>query len=266
MGFVSHHKVYLSGRWSPRFSRVIYLGLTSGLCGSITTFSTWSLQCNKVSLLDPVTQSSVSTLGRIVAWGLCLWTGTAISLGSLRLGHHLALLSSLSNMRLQHPSQAHDSTPNSSGETYLIITYLCTTALVVIVPPIFNRPELTWVAVFGACGAFLRYILSLQNTRKEGFPVGTFAANVSSTWLLAGLTTISYTWNSRQDLTQTRALFTGLGYGFCGCLSTFSTLVNEFDSLPIRNAYNYGILTFLVAQIGVICLLDAPILTSQPKS
>ena len=44
--------------------------------------------------------------------------------------------------------------------------------------------------------------------------------------------------------------------GFCGCLTTVSTLVHEIDSLEIIPSYVYGITTNIVAQIGLILIYN----------
>jgi fluoride ion exporter CrcB/FEX len=101
MGLVTHHKVYFWDR--SRFHRVMYITLTSGLCGSITTFSTWNMECNKIfySQLDTSWGNSMGAYNgaRVFEWLICMWVGIALPLSALHLGQHVALLSPRCNAK-----------------------------------------------------------------------------------------------------------------------------------------------------------------------
>jgi CrcB protein len=80
----------------------------------------------------------------------------------------------------------------------------------------------TWaaVAVFGALGALARYGLDLGITRlwPTRFPVGTFAVNVVGSFALGVVFAIV-----EAHPPQTMWLRPGLGAGFLGAFTTFST-------------------------------------------
>jgi hypothetical protein len=53
-----------------------------------------------------------------------------------------------------------------------------------------------------------------------------------------------------------QAILYGLLTGFCGGLTTVSTLVKELDSLPVTEAYIYSITTHSLSQIGILLILN----------
>ena len=74
MGFVTRHISYF--KLSPsRFLRIMYPILTTGLCGSITTFSSWSFECNKSFFLEWQGKENVPSLrgGRLIEWIVAMW-------------------------------------------------------------------------------------------------------------------------------------------------------------------------------------------------
>ena len=75
------------------------------------------------------------------------------------------------------------------------------------------------------------------------------------TWILAVLIIISKFIVPYND-SALQGLLYALIVGFCGCLTTVSTLVHEIDSLEIAPSYIYGIATNLVAQIGLILIYN----------
>lgn len=85
--------------------------------------------------------------------------------------------------------------------------------------------------------------------------MGTFIANTSGTWLLAILVVLSKFSVDYYD-THIQAVLYGLSTGFCGCLTTVSTLVAELDSLPAADGYVYGLATHAAAQFGVIFIYN----------
>ena len=264
MGFVTRHREWFLTE-STRFRKVAYLGLTSGLCGSITTFATWNVQCNRACFLDSALDPDSFVAARILTWLVCLATCVALALKSLHIGHHLATFSSYSDANRQRPSpDAPEPAHRRTEEAALLAAYAAATALGVVLPALRGSPQLAFAASFGACGAFLRYLLSLLNPRVKTLPVGTLLANTVATWLLAGLTASAELGPTAPALAS--AALYGLGVGFCGCLSTVSTLANELDSLPPAAAYAYGLASFAVAQAGVACLLDTPDLVLSAHS
>jgi fluoride exporter len=114
---------------------------------------------------------------------------------------------------------------------------------------------LTYTAHLGIVGAYLRYYLSFLNPLNKEFPFGTFIANIVGTWLLALIKVLSKFEISYSDH-YLQAIMFALSYGFCGNLTTISTFVNELNNLPRKAGYIYGIVSTIVAQIGIIFILN----------
>jgi len=103
-----------------RCKRIIYLGITTGLCGSITSFSSWQLICNNNLILqwDVTWGNSNSSYngGRFIEWMVSLWAGIVIPVAALRFGIFTAsLLSSSSSTSLSSSS----SEPSSAAQESL---------------------------------------------------------------------------------------------------------------------------------------------------
>ena len=97
MGYIVQHKSYMVTHCKSRFLRVMYIAISSGLCGSITSFSSWSLQCNKSFYLQwdtgPSNIQGSYNGGRLFEWGTCMIEGIAVPLIALHFGQFLASLS-----------------------------------------------------------------------------------------------------------------------------------------------------------------------------
>ncbi|KAF9970364.1 hypothetical protein BGZ65_011190, partial [Modicella reniformis] len=272
------------GYWIGSF---VYVALTSGLCGSITTFSSWSLGMT-VELLNPyefsrhLLQNILSTLSELVVT-------LALSMTGLQLGTHFgeAIMSlvrtqetSTSSTEATHHLPPQDAqsivtaNPNPALPpphwTALDITLIVTCAIVwmsMIVAMIFipETSRSSWRHVilatcFAPPGAILRWYLSRFNSRIKFFPVGTFAANLGGSLILAGVVCLQHTPVADQNPLVCQVL-SGLQDGFCGCLTTVSTFALELRTLPRRASYCYGVISVAVAQLGMLIVLGAFIMT-----
>lgn len=122
--------------------------------------------------------------------------------------------------------------------------------------------ELFWIALFGACGAVSRYLASgwtfkLIGARFVFGPLlGTLLVNVAGCFLI-GL--LAQTWG--QAPTSNPSLRTGVGVGFLGAFTTFSTFgLETFEYLERGNLALAGaniaanVLLGLVAVAGGVLL------------
>lgn len=100
MGFVTSHKKQLKNTF-------LYQALATGLCGSITSFSSWNQEA--VSLL---LQDGEEPPNRVFGWMTTLLLGFGMSAGALVLGQHLASLSPWADAKQQ--SRMQQSTANFS--------------------------------------------------------------------------------------------------------------------------------------------------------
>ena len=85
-------------------------------------------------------------------------------------------------------------------------------------------------ALGGAFGALVRYFLAAAWDRKA-FPFGTFAANMSASFILGTLTALA----SRGVLEGDLAVFSEAG--FCAALSTFSSLAFQIAEMLSEKRY-----------------------------
>jgi fluoride ion exporter CrcB/FEX len=160
------------------------------------------------------------------------------------------------------PHPAHCSQPSLCGqvmEALVVVAAAAFFAAAVGGPVALGWPALAFTSAFGAIGAYLRYVLArLFNTGVLGtFPVGTFAANTIATGVYGVSSTLSK-FSVPYDDMLTQAVLFGVQYGFCGCLSTMSSLVLEFHRLPGGAAVRYALATIVVGQVVTLLTIGAP--------
>ena len=98
-----------------------------------------------------------------------------------------------------------------------------------------DRQELAAIALGGAAGALLRVALSRSyTTAGASWPWVTFAVNIAGAILLGYFVTRLH---ERLPLSAYRRPL--LGTGFCGALTTFSTL--QLELLRMFDAHRYGL-------------------------
>ena len=111
------------------------------------------------------------------------------------------------------------------------------------------RGRATIAICFAPLGCLGRFYLSTWlNGTLESFPVGTFTAN------FAGSVVLGAAWDLQHGPVGGVAgcqVWQGMMDGFCGCLTTVSTFVNELAGLSRKHAYIYG-LTSILAAIAVL--------------
>ncbi|KAF9165135.1 hypothetical protein DFQ26_000579 [Actinomortierella ambigua] len=250
----------------------MYASLSSGLCGSITTFSSWSLGI--FTELANINRSPHPPLQNILAGISQLTVTIAMSLTGFALGKHLgSALKHYLNSRSKQMDGARCGTkinpddvpvreerpplPPSDHYTLLELaigafSLLLWVALILAV--IWIAPSSSWrhvvmATVFAPVGAVFRWYLSRFNARYPMFPIGTFAANIIGSWILAAVIALQYTGHfldgsNRQDC----QILAGLQDGLCGCLTTISTFTVEMVTLNRKAAYRYALVSIILAQ------------------
>ncbi|KAJ1954673.1 hypothetical protein EC988_002307 [Linderina pennispora] len=258
-------------------SPALNLGITTGLCGSITTFSSWQLGVYDMffnsqrynhtrfkNFLGGMTEITVTLGGSVGAFRLGQMVGreirlcygaparplpTGLPIGRVDTGHfpvqpaaRRAGWMSWSQWRL-------------TDATLVIFAVLGTIATAVVIALAWHTRSVSVALLFGPIGTLLRWQLSKFNAKPPRFvprvarnlPVGTFLANVFGSMVL-----------SIVHLCQTGAVvgpsvpacyvLAAMADGFCGCLTTISTFTVEVTSLSSRRSMAYAAISIVVAQ------------------
>ena len=215
----------------------LYVGLVTGFCGSLTTFSTWMMTCfTAMANVDPSYNRTVrDNVAALLAQVLLT---LAISLFGLRTGAHVAVATSLipglphitANLRLPW---------GYAGIVVAIGMWIGAVLATVFMPS--YRGTVLLALVFGPPGSLLRFFLSRMNPWVRHFPLGTFLANQLGTILLAAFFLEQY---KTQSVLACQIL-QGLEDGFCGCLTTVSTFIVELSTLSRARGWLYGIISVI---------------------
>ena len=242
MGFVFSHKLLLAKNHS-----FLYQTLTTGLCGSITTFSSWNAEAISI-LLQPGQELPT----RILGWVTTLLLGLGMPTAALTLGCHIAALSPYCDRNLQRTGRLPE--PVATQKTCHSLIFVCVwvllTVMVVVIPYIFGRFDLVFSSFFASIGTYFRWHLAPLNAAFQDFKLGTFLVNVVGAWLLGGVLLAQDV--MKKDVLQ--ELLVGVSAGFCGCLTTVSTFVTELSTLPLKIAYMYAISSIILAQVGLVLI------------
>lgn len=251
----------------------LYIGLTTGFCGSFTSFSSFMRDAFLALSNDLAgsSSSSSSSAGRnrgdsFMAVAAVLIFTVSLSISGLYLGAHIALA-----LDPWIPTVPFRITRNILDRVVVLLGWGCWLGAVFmsIWPPENAwREQAVFAIVFAPLGCLFRFYVSLLlNPRIPYFPLGTFAVNIIGTGVLGmcydlqhvsgiGATPASG-WNVVVPSSPSRALLFGDGDlsswlvscqvlqgvmdGFCGCATTVSTWVAELTSLGRRRfAYVYG--------------------------
>ncbi|KAI5950142.1 hypothetical protein KGF54_005290 [Candida jiufengensis] len=238
----------------------VYTGITTGFCGTVSSFST--------VILDAFNKSADTQIGEYynypnAAYGIMEFLAVilaefGLSVMGFHMGKHLGTL-------------IDNYLPSINYKTYKIIekiSMILGLCLVIITCVLLGtKPQGSWrnwtfSMFFAPFGAILRFYLSKYlNTKIKNFPIGTFTANVIGTLLLAIFTLIGRGKlpNGGQINKHIMGchILIGLDDGFCGALTTVSTFVAELFGLKTLHSYRYGTVSILISFSLVIIILGS---------
>jgi fluoride exporter len=103
--------------------------------------------------------------------------------------------------------------------------------------------SIIWVFIGGGLGSLLRYILLTRLTDRS-FYYGTFIAN------LVACIVLGYLVHRLEDHSLDHRYRLLLATGFCGGLSTFSTLIYELHQYTQRDQWSIGLAYVLASIVG----------------
>ncbi|WFD31980.1 hypothetical protein MSPP1_003022 [Malassezia sp. CBS 17886] len=270
MGWTTHprNRAALEASYAPAYTMV-----TTGYCGSCTTLSSWLFDVFAAfsnrhhyqrhglhNVMDALTQTAAT---------LC------VSLASLAAGRALAEAIALDMLWTPQRSTKSRLRAHAAdvGSIALGAVFWAGAALLCGLYAPFR--SVTYALVLSPLGTLLRWALATLNNRPGGsphhvldvarWPLGTLAANMLSTAVYCGAETGQYvgraTGPSSLGAHKTDAChaLSGLQQGFCGALSTISTLATELTSMqPRRAAFAYLFVTWTVGVLLAILLVGAP--------
>lgn len=228
----------------------MYIAVTTGFCGSFTTFSRWQVQATQNFLRNEVFVGLLNLLVGISTFYCCF-----------RFGRHVASLGKTfwasccrtkpKNAKVVAPVQKANSTPPSWVRLENSIVACFGVALWIVCAILFifvkRSREWTGAAFFSPAGVLIRWYLGLWNTSWPRFKLPTFSVNVAGAFIYAVLTICEFKYALNHSLL--RDFLVALMSGFCGSLSTVSTFMLELHHMEhIHYSYIYGFASIAVAQ------------------
>jgi len=266
----------------PRFGKIhplLYLGITTGYCGSVTTFSSWMLQ-----VFQTFSNTSHFSRGRFsdfldglnltyVTIGLCLF---ALQTGFVVGSFIETIITSMVGRTNLRTSTCIERSPSYAARKISMVvltlagplTWLGSLVLC-IWGPIRWRGPVTYSMAIAPTGTILRYYFAKLNARpfstRHGFPTGTYLANVVGTGLLALFSALQHTSAARTNLEYCAGL-QGLRDGFCGGLSTISTFFLELHRAgPCRQNFRYALASWISGQLLCLSLFGIYFWSHDPQ-
>ncbi|KAL2142626.1 hypothetical protein VTI28DRAFT_890 [Corynascus sepedonium] len=239
----------------------LYIGLATGFCGSLTSFSAF-MRDTLLALVNDLPASSPhhrsgghSFLALLAVPVVTL----SLSLSAFSLGIHLgAALASLAPRLLARAPSVYGGRLLLDRLAVLLGwgCWLGAVLLSALAPADYAswRGDATLALVFAPLGCLARFYVSLWlNPRIATFPVGTFLVNLVGTGVLALAWDLAH--SGVVTVTIGCHLLAGIQDGFCGCLTTVSTWVAELSALKRKHAYVYGGASVLCGVVIVIAVM-----------
>lgn len=238
--------------YAPKATIALYTGLSTGFCGTLSSFSSL--------ILEAFVKSADVSIGKYYhypngAYGIMecasvVITQMCVSIAGLHFGKHL--------IKLYDPKIPHMKLIEDLAAVCGILAWIAVICLIAIM----DWRSWTFSCIVAPIGCWTRfYVSKLLNPKFKRFPLGTFTCNVFATLVLAMLNLLSRGKlpNGGRILNSVLAcqMIQGLDDGFCGALSTVSTFVVELYTIKSPNSYKYGFVSLAVSYIGMLLILGS---------
>ncbi|KAK1992134.1 hypothetical protein LX36DRAFT_715556 [Colletotrichum falcatum] len=276
MGFLAEDRLLFRPEWAPdtvfidpaaaarahladKKTIPLYVGLTTGFCGSLTSFSSFIRDVFLAVTDDLPIPGGAAAAPRnggysFMAALAVILTTVSLSLSALVAGAHLAAaLEPETTSGASHPLGRK--IINLGAVVLGWGAWAGAIALAVMPPRDAWRGQALFSLVFAPAGCLARFYASRYlNPRAPAFPLGTFAVNV------AGVAVLGTCWDlghAGVGGTLGCQVLQGLEDGFCGCLTTVSTWVAELAALRRRHAYVYGVSSVAVGFAVLVAIMGS---------
>ncbi|KAF7977431.1 hypothetical protein HWV62_3584 [Athelia sp. TMB] len=234
-----------------RYYGPLYTAMTTGFCGSLTTFSGWQYDIFE----SWINEGRYDRAGlRDVVDGITKTIFTLIvSIASVQFGVYISTNLSPRLPALSPPGPIARYTVTAISVLIYAATFPAYFRL-----PAEYRHQATAALLFSFPGTLTRYILSIKvNPLIKAMPLGTFTANALGTALLGTFHVLQNT--AAPKSANACALLQGLLDGYCGCLTTVSTFAAEVGALKKQKAWFYAALSWITGQLLLLVILGPSI-------
>ena len=250
-----------NAHYSAKGSIPVYTGITTGFCGTCSSFSSFILETfNKSANTLPQTYGYPNAAYGIMDAFAVVLAQICISVGGFHFGKHL--------LRSLDPRMPRISFP-VYRKIEVVISALGIAAYIVVIVLLAVKSNSTWrswmfLCLFSPWAAIARYIASKKlNPLVKNFPMGTFFVNTVGSLLLAIFTILQRGRSSAlSDIPLVHSkegcrILVGLDNGFCGTFTTVSTFVAELFALNAVYDYKYGFATVFVGYSLMVLIVGS---------
>jgi fluoride ion exporter CrcB/FEX len=219
----------------PKNNTKLYVGITTGFCGTFSSFSSMVLDIFLQSIdMELVSHESYPNGGYGIMECLSVViTQMGLSISGFHLGRHM--------IHFYDPPFHHIHTL----ENILAVAGVLAWIAVICLMAVSSWRAWCFTALIAPIACWMRYYVSLWlNPKNKQFPFGTFTVNIIAVTVLAVVVLLM-----RGKLKEGGQIVTselscqilqGLDDGFCGTLSTVSTFVVELHNLRLGRSYIYA--------------------------
>ncbi|XP_057821503.1 uncharacterized protein LOC131034124 isoform X2 [Cryptomeria japonica] len=248
------------------FSEALAIGLSTGLMGSITTFTSWIQEI-----------VNLTTKGNWVIGLVGLLLGMELAQMSLALGIESAKIVAYTRNQIKKQQLGLTCIPSSVYYHYHLYGFIMFmfifgilwvgSLLLSLFNFISHHEKKLWIAcVVGPFGVWIRWFMARLNGKGIGaqkhfkwLPIGTLLTNLIASIIMASLSIVHL---MVKDHTK-KIVIEGLQLGFLGCMSTVSTFVVEVQAMHQSNhswrAYIYILVSILPAFIFGTLIYSIPV-------
>lgn len=231
-----------SGKFAQKGTIPVYVGITTGFCGTCSSFSSFILEAfsRAANTLPELYDYPNAAYGIMEALAV-LVAQLAISASGFHAGQHLMNASD---------SKVSPISPRAYKWMELACSVSGVVCYIIVIVLIATKNDGSWrswtfLCLFAPWGALLRFwLLKTLNGKIRNFPVGTYTANQVGCLLLAVFTLLLRGRRGSVPIVSNMIgchILVGLDDGFCGALTTVSTFVVELFGLTTGHSYGYGV-------------------------